>query len=98
MYVCTTEAMFPEGGDADATATYVSMYQECVKGWQIVFRFIVCMYVSISTFIFSIGGNHMKTVSVATSGGIFFDIAAGPDLYAMECMVLCMCMYVCSCC
>jgi hypothetical protein len=56
------------------------------------------MYVSISTFIFAIGGNHMKTVSVATSGGIFFDIAVGPDLYAMECMVLCMCMYVCSCC
>ena len=25
--------MFPEGGDADATAAYVSMYQECVKGW-----------------------------------------------------------------
>ena len=29
------KAMFPEGGDADATATYVSMYWECVKGWQI---------------------------------------------------------------
>jgi hypothetical protein len=28
--------MFPEGGDADATAAYVNMYQECVKGW--------CMY------------------------------------------------------
>ncbi len=27
--------MFPEGGDADATAAYVSMYQECLKGWQI---------------------------------------------------------------
>jgi hypothetical protein len=37
MYVCPTKtqgkAMFPEGGDADATAAYVSMYQECAKGW-----------------------------------------------------------------
>ena len=38
MYVCMYDltqekAMFPEGGDADATAAYVSMYQECVKGW-----------------------------------------------------------------
>ena len=27
------KAMFPEGGDADAAAAYVSMYQKCVKGW-----------------------------------------------------------------
>ena len=43
--------MFPEGGDADATAAYVSMYQECVKGWYICSLFVcmyVCMYVSIS--------------------------------------------------
>ena len=37
MYVCMYDwtqgkAMFPEGGDADATAAYVSMYQEWVKG------------------------------------------------------------------
>ena len=48
--------MFSEGGDADATAAYVSMYQECVKGvgacihevFFILSRYVclyVCMYV-----------------------------------------------------
>ncbi len=37
-YVCMYnwtqgKSVFPKGGDVDATAAYVSMYQECVKGW-----------------------------------------------------------------
>ena len=74
------KAMFPEGGDADATATYVSMYWECVKGvgaciHVFFFKYLdmfVSMYISISIFIFVIGRNQMKTVSVCLYLGMPF--------------------------